>query len=101
MSWIIIHLLTHEIPLLILVLLSFIFGKKAVFKYVRKHDPAVRELLEAANLSRNTVILGGYSKSKFAGGEEWVAVPAQDFQALRDALDAVIELDGKKLYGKD
>jgi hypothetical protein len=36
---------------LIIGLLSWILGKRAVFHYVRKHDPAVQELLQAARIN--------------------------------------------------
>ena len=45
---VILHLLTHEIPILLVGVTSLIFGKRAVLKYVRKHDPAVQELRSAA-----------------------------------------------------
>ena len=48
MELILIHLLTHEIPMLCLGVVSMIFGKRAVLSYVRKHDPKVQELRKAA-----------------------------------------------------
>lgn len=47
MELIAIHLLTHEVPVLIIAGLSLIYGKRAVFRYVRKHDPLVLELIQA------------------------------------------------------
>jgi hypothetical protein len=49
MELIILHLLTHEVPILAVGVLSLIFGKRAVLAYVRKHDPVVQELRDAAN----------------------------------------------------
>lgn len=49
MELILIHLLTHELPLAVVAGVSYFFGKKVVFKYVRKHDPVVQELREAAS----------------------------------------------------
>lgn len=44
----VVHVLTHELPILVIAGVSFFFGRKAVFRYVRKRDPYVQELRSAA-----------------------------------------------------
>jgi len=54
-------------------------------------DPAgMAPLIEAAKLDRNTIIVGGDKpgqSTRFTG--RWVAVPEEDFEALRAALKAL------------
>jgi len=53
---------------------------------------ALDALLEAARLRRNVLIYDDEDTGRFRG--EWVAVPREDFDALRDALAAASEPAG-------
>ena len=49
-----------------------------------RKEIAMAKLIEAAKLGRNIII---YDNPQFEG--EWVAVPREDFDALRTAVDLV------------
>lgn len=79
MELLVVHLLTHEIPILLVGLMSLIFGKRAVLKYVRSRDPAVQELRAAA-----------------LDAHGWIDYPSETRVRLMDAINAI---DCKKECG--